>query len=94
MTSDYGNHFIKAWQQTPNYQLWNDFVDWELLNEIVVPGHPCQGNFSLAHVQRRLAKYESTPAIVLLHNLRSTPCHCYSHVSIFLYLGQIVNSKT
>ncbi|KFH67426.1 hypothetical protein MVEG_06158 [Podila verticillata NRRL 6337] len=55
MTSDYGNHFIKAWQQTPNYQLWNDFVDWELLNEIVVPGHPCQGNFSLAHVQRRLA---------------------------------------
>lgn len=64
MTSDYGNHFIKAWQQTPNYQLWNDFVDWELLNEIVVPGHPCQGNFSLAHVQRRLAKYESIIAIV------------------------------
>lgn len=59
MTSDYGSHFIKAWQQTPNYQLWNDFVDWELLNEIVAPGHPCQGNFSLAHVQRRLAKYES-----------------------------------
>ncbi|KAF9306012.1 late secretory pathway protein avl9 [Mortierella antarctica] len=55
MTSDYGSHFIKAWQQTPNYQLWNDFVDWELLNEIVAPGHPCQGNFSLAHVQRRLA---------------------------------------
>ncbi|KAF9423964.1 late secretory pathway protein avl9 [Podila epigama] len=55
MTSDYGTHFIKAWQQTPNYQLWNDFVDWELLNEIVAPGHPCQGNFSLAHVQRRLA---------------------------------------
>ncbi|KAG0030588.1 late secretory pathway protein avl9 [Podila clonocystis] len=55
MTSDYGNHFIKAWQQSPNYQLWNDFVDWELLNEIVAPGHPCQGNFSLAHVQRRLA---------------------------------------
>ncbi|KAF9329298.1 late secretory pathway protein avl9 [Podila minutissima] len=55
MTSDYGCYFIKAWQQTPNYQLWNDFVDWELLNEIVAPGHPCQGNFSLAHVQRRLA---------------------------------------
>ncbi|KAG0212691.1 late secretory pathway protein avl9 [Mortierella sp. NVP41] len=55
MTADYGTYFIKAWQQTPNYQLWNDFVDWELLNEIVAPGHPCQGNFSLAHVQRRLA---------------------------------------
>ncbi|KAG0341105.1 late secretory pathway protein avl9 [Podila humilis] len=55
MTSDYGAQFIRAWQQTPNYQLWNDFVDWELLNEIVAPGHPCQGNFSLAHVQRRLA---------------------------------------
>jgi hypothetical protein len=56
MTADYGTYFIKAWQQTPNYQLWNDYVDWELLNEIVAPGHPCQGNFSLAHVQRRLAK--------------------------------------
>ncbi|KAG0359193.1 late secretory pathway protein avl9 [Gamsiella multidivaricata] len=55
LTSDYGSYFIKAWQQTPNYQLWNDYVDWELLNEIVAPGHPCQGNFSLAHVQRRLA---------------------------------------
>ncbi|KAG0318022.1 late secretory pathway protein avl9 [Linnemannia gamsii] len=55
MTADYGTYFIKAWQQTPNYQLWNDYVDWELLNEIVAPGHPCQGNFSLAHVQRRLA---------------------------------------
>ncbi|KAG0211737.1 late secretory pathway protein avl9 [Mortierella sp. GBA30] len=55
LTADYGTYFIKAWQQTPNYQLWNDFVDWELLNEIVAPGHPCQGNFSLAHVQRRLA---------------------------------------
>ncbi|GJJ74122.1 hypothetical protein EMPS_06480 [Entomortierella parvispora] len=55
MTADYGTYFVKAWQQTPNYQLWNDFVDWELLNEIVAPGHPCQGNFSLAHVQRRLA---------------------------------------
>ncbi|KAF9196350.1 late secretory pathway protein avl9 [Haplosporangium sp. Z 11] len=55
MTADYGTYFIKAWQQTPNYQLWNDYVDWELLNEIIAPGHPCQGNFSLAHVQRRLA---------------------------------------
>ncbi|KAF9288793.1 late secretory pathway protein avl9 [Mortierella alpina] len=55
LTADYGTYFIKAWQQTPNYQLWNDYVDWELLNEIVAPGHPCQGNFSLAHVQRRLA---------------------------------------
>ncbi|KAF9922972.1 late secretory pathway protein avl9 [Linnemannia zychae] len=55
MTADYGTYFIRAWQQTPNYQLWNDYVDWELLNEIVAPGHPCQGNFSLAHVQRRLA---------------------------------------
>ncbi|KAG0266738.1 late secretory pathway protein avl9 [Mortierella polycephala] len=55
MTADYGTYFIKAWQQTPNYHLWNDYVDWELLNEIVAPGHPCQGNFSLAHVQRRLA---------------------------------------
>lgn len=48
-------YFVKAWQQTPNFQLWNDYVDWELLNEIIAPGHPCQGNFSLAHVQRRLA---------------------------------------
>ncbi|KAG0022305.1 late secretory pathway protein avl9 [Entomortierella chlamydospora] len=55
LISDYGTYFVKAWQQTPNYQLWNDYVDWELLNEIVAPGHPCQGNFSLAHVQRRLA---------------------------------------
>ncbi|KAF9539404.1 late secretory pathway protein avl9 [Mortierella hygrophila] len=55
MTADYGTYFIRAWQQTPNYQLWNGYVDWELLNEIVAPGHPCQGNFSLAHVQRRLA---------------------------------------
>ncbi|KAF9947492.1 late secretory pathway protein avl9 [Mortierella alpina] len=55
LTADYGAYFIKAWQQTPNYQLWNNYVDWELLNEIVAPGHPCQGNFSLAHVQRRLA---------------------------------------
>ncbi|KAF9581748.1 late secretory pathway protein avl9, partial [Lunasporangiospora selenospora] len=55
LTLDYGSSFVKAWQQTPNFQLWNDFVDWELLNEIVAPGHPCQGNFSLAHVQRRLA---------------------------------------
>ncbi|KAF9573030.1 late secretory pathway protein avl9 [Mortierella alpina] len=55
LTADYGVYFIKAWQLTPNYQLWNDYVDWELLNEIVAPGHPCQGNFSLAHVQRRLA---------------------------------------
>ncbi|KAF9110123.1 late secretory pathway protein avl9 [Mortierella sp. AM989] len=55
LIADYGTYFVKAWQQTPNYQLWNDYVDWELLNEIVAPGHPCQGNFSLAHVQRRLA---------------------------------------
>ncbi|KAG0238833.1 late secretory pathway protein avl9 [Mortierella sp. GBA43] len=55
LTADYGMYFVKAWQQTPNFQLWNDYVDWELLNEIVAPGHPCQGNFSLAHVQRRLA---------------------------------------
>ncbi|KAF9916595.1 late secretory pathway protein avl9 [Lobosporangium transversale] len=55
LIADYGTYFVKAWQETPNYQLWNDFVDWELLNEIVAPGHPCQGNFSLAHVQRRLA---------------------------------------
>ncbi|KAF9315655.1 late secretory pathway protein avl9 [Podila horticola] len=70
MTSDYGNHFIKAWQQTPNYQLWNDFVDWELLNEIVAPGHPCQGNFSLAHVQRRLAKYESMLLVFQFKDMR------------------------
>jgi hypothetical protein len=56
LTADYGMYFVKAWQQTPNFQLWNDFVDSELLGEIVAPGHPCQGNFSLAHVQRRLAK--------------------------------------
>ncbi|KAF9437796.1 late secretory pathway protein avl9 [Entomortierella beljakovae] len=55
LITDYGTYFVKAWQETPNYQLWNDYVDWELLNEIVAPGHPCQGNFSLAHVQRRLA---------------------------------------
>ncbi|KAG0237117.1 late secretory pathway protein avl9 [Actinomortierella wolfii] len=55
LTADYGMYFIRAWQQTNNYRLWNDFVDWELLNEIVVPGHPCQGNFSLSDVQRRLA---------------------------------------
>ncbi|KAG0006814.1 late secretory pathway protein avl9 [Modicella reniformis] len=55
LTADYGMYFVKAWQQTPNFQLWNDYVDWELLNEIIAPGHPCQGNFSLAHVQRRLA---------------------------------------
>ncbi|KAF9158158.1 late secretory pathway protein avl9 [Actinomortierella ambigua] len=55
LTADYGMYFIRAWQQTTNYQLWNDYVDWELLNEIVVPGHPCQGNFSLSDVQRRLA---------------------------------------
>ncbi|KAF9206914.1 late secretory pathway protein avl9 [Haplosporangium sp. Z 27] len=55
LIADYGIYFVRAWQQTPNYHLWNDYVDWELLNEIVAPGHPCQGNFSLAHVQRRLA---------------------------------------
>ncbi|KAG0320405.1 late secretory pathway protein avl9 [Dissophora globulifera] len=57
LIADYGIHFVTAWQQTPSYQLWNDYVDWELLNEIVAPGHPCQGNVSLAHVQRRLANH-------------------------------------
>ncbi|KAG0051711.1 late secretory pathway protein avl9 [Gryganskiella cystojenkinii] len=68
MTADYGTYFVKAWQQTPNYDLWNNHVDWELLNEIVAPGHPCQGNFSLAHsVEGYEDRQESgtTQAIVL-----------------------------
>ncbi|KAG2174103.1 hypothetical protein INT43_004123 [Umbelopsis isabellina] len=50
---DYGMHWVNAWRQTNNFELWDQYTDHEIY-EIVEPGHPGQGTSALGDLQNSL----------------------------------------
>ncbi|OZJ02723.1 hypothetical protein BZG36_05107 [Bifiguratus adelaidae] len=52
--NDYGLSFVRAWQNTKNYLVWDVHTDHEIY-EIVEPGHPGQGNISIEDIQNSLS---------------------------------------
>ncbi|RUS33261.1 transport protein Avl9-domain-containing protein [Jimgerdemannia flammicorona] len=52
--TDYNTNWITAWYATNNYKVWDDYTDHEIY-EIVEPGHPGQGNFSIEDIQNQLS---------------------------------------
>ncbi|XP_077479876.1 late secretory pathway protein AVL9 homolog [Stigmatopora argus] len=53
LLSDYGAPFVAAWKGTHNYRLWNGNKHAGMA--AVAPGHPFQGQYSVADVKLRLS---------------------------------------
>ncbi|XP_061661106.1 late secretory pathway protein AVL9 homolog [Syngnathoides biaculeatus] len=53
LLADYGAAFIGAWKVTHNYRLWHS--NKHAAMAAVTPGHPCQGQYSVADVKLRLS---------------------------------------
>ncbi|XP_061777295.1 LOW QUALITY PROTEIN: late secretory pathway protein AVL9 homolog [Nerophis ophidion] len=53
MLADYGAPFIAAWKVTHNYRLWHSNAHPAMA--AVTPGHPFQGQYSVADVKLRLS---------------------------------------
>jgi len=53
-TADFGSEWIRAWQRTENYRIFDKFTDSHIF-DIVEPNHPCTGGLTIEDVQRRLA---------------------------------------
>ncbi|KAH9505165.1 late secretory pathway protein avl9 [Bulinus truncatus] len=51
LLEDFGTSFLTAWKTTHNFRFWND-VDHPAIRELS-PGHPFQGNLSMADVRVR-----------------------------------------
>ncbi|KAI9193197.1 transport protein Avl9-domain-containing protein [Polychytrium aggregatum] len=52
--SDYNINFIRMWQTTTNYKLWESQTSKDMV-DAMSPGHPFQGTTSLTSVQQSLA---------------------------------------
>ncbi|XP_049912113.1 late secretory pathway protein AVL9 homolog [Epinephelus moara] len=53
LLADYGAHFIAAWRITHNYRVW--YSNKHPAMAAITPGHPFQGQYSVADVKLRLS---------------------------------------
>ena len=52
-SSDFGIEWVRAWQQTPSFALFDKMADSHLF-DIVEPRHPTPGNMNIEDVQRQI----------------------------------------